>query len=353
MIGYRWLDCLNDIEIFENENLEAMYNRVRTEAIRQGLLCVCDTIPVETSSETEVKPEVETKECQCPKCGNINIVETQWLNMLCMKCDYDTDNDDTVKFINGEIIKNETQEVKTSSETEVKASKWEKLNKEFDEKMSSMSDDEFSNWIDNNEVKMSVENVVEKMIESSNAIGCDIEDDIQADEIVSNTQEIVEVQVKCPSCHCRYNVYNFGDTSFKCERCGATHKLDVDGFTIIESINKIGFDIKDYKNGYIISGTTDVDLVKQKLNEFNLNRYIKIGIENQLSDISESRSVKFENPVQCFIECGCLIEALDIISQRRFIEIIQNEKVEIGDVICLLEDTVIIISEKRNCIIML
>lgn len=335
MIGYRWLNCLNDIELIENEDVETMYNRVRKEAIRQGLLCVCDDVEplVEPSSVTEVKQEVET-----------------------------------------------------SSDTEVKTSKWDKLNKEFDEKMSSMSDDEFSNWIDNNEVKMSVENVVEKMIESSNAIGCDIEDDIQADEIVSNTQEIVEVQVKCPSCHCRYNVYNFGDTSFKCERCGATHKLDVDGFTIVESINKIKPDeikvlnitdenvkisnekyntiitytvekpinIEEYKNGYMINGSSDRYVVIEKLSETKLNRFVKEIIKSQMENMKDSRCVIFKNFIQCFTECGRMIEVFEnIVSQKHFIEIMENEKVEIDDILYLTDDGVIIQSPKRNCIILL
>lgn len=329
MIGYRWLNCLNDIELIENEDVETMYNRVRKEAIRQGLLCVCDDIEpmVETSSATEVKQEVETKE------------------------------------------------VKTSSDTEVKTSKWDKLNKEFDEKMSSVSDDEFSNWIDNNEVKMSVENVVEKMIESSNAIGCDIEDDIQADEIVSKTQEMSpQVTLQCPNCYSNNTVIS-GEKDFTCVKCGVTHELynfnseikvlNITDENIVLSkehyntkveYNNVDtvIEIKDYKKGYIINGTTNIELIKQKLNDFNLNRYVKIGIEIELSEITETRSIKVRNYVQCFVECGSLIERLeDIVSEKSFIQTIENEKIEIGDVICLLKTTIIIISEKRNCIILL
>lgn len=315
MYGYSWLNCINDIELIKDENVVSMFNRVRNEAIRQNILMPC-----------EVEPEVK-------------------------------------------------QEVKISSNTEVKPSKWEKLNKEFDEKMSSISDDEMSKWIDKNkELNMSVNDVVEKMIDSD-VIGCDIQDDIQADEICYNTQEMLpQVILQCPNCSSNNTVVS-GQKDFTCVKCGVTHELynfnseikvlNITDENIVLSkehyntkveYNNVDtvIEIKDYKKGYIISGTTDVDLVKQKLNDFNLNRYVKIGIEIELSEITETRSIKVRNYVQCFVECGSLIERLeDIVSEKSFIQTIENEKIEIGDVICLLKTTIIIISEKRNCIILL
>ena len=49
-----------------------------------------------------------------------------------------------------------------------------------------------------------------------------------------------------------------------------------------------------------------------------------------------------------------MIEVFEnIVSQKHFIDIMENEKVEIDDILYLTDDGVIIQSPKRNCMILL